>query len=147
MYVSWSASWSSTHGPPMLMMHQVLFYRHQSCTLILKEDASEWCIRDAVLPALCLHLPWIQNSCWARGLQQQNTCNQTATQAVCPKFQEKYSAYQEINYYRSISTQQCLLYPNYFTVCDAISGALNLSLFTKRQNCWLQKSQHIVYRF
>lgn len=47
----------------------------------------------------------------------------------CPEFLEEHTVYSEINYCRSISTQMCLLYLNYFTVCDALSHAIKLFVY------------------
>lgn len=118
---------------PCKTLRHVLSRRHQSFTLILEEDASEWCIRDGALPALHLD-PKLLLSQSDAGTQQQNKHTQSNSSqhrgpGQPPAVPSSRKSYQVINYCRSISTQKCLLYPNYFIVNNAISCAIKLFVY------------------
>lgn len=101
--------------------------------LVSEEDTDEMMHQRWSPPCTSSVLPSIQNSCWARAMWGQSSNTNTQTQSNSshcrgpgqqPVVPISWRIYQEINYYRIISTQKCLLYPNYFIVYKAISCAI-----------------------
>ena len=135
--------------PPCTAMHHVLSHKHQSFTLILEEDASEWCIRDGVTPAFHLRYPGFKTPaeperCGDTAAKQTHT-NSSQCKALASEWLSRVLGKLTRRLTTAGASAHKSAFYNLIILESTMQYLVLLSCLPSIKSCWLQKTHDSIF--